>query len=361
MDPSTHSHGPRARVLIVFGGRSSEHDVSLRSASSVLAHLDRDRFAPILLGVRRDGSFCVDPTPDTPTRSLAEIVETGVDIADLRSLAPDLVFPVLHGPYGEDGTFQGMLEVLGLPYVGSGVLASALCMDKSMFKHTLRALAPEIPFVPSIDLDLQATADELDQLVAPILAATGLPCFVKPANQGSSIGISRAESSDELIEALALAARYDHKLVVERAVECREIELAILGDGGPETLVSAPGEIVLPEGAWYDYDNKYTHDVARLQIPAELPAETSARLQELALRAFRAAGCHGLARVDFFVDRRTLAPYLNEVNTMPGFTSISMYPRLLEHTGLSYRELLTRLCELGRARHAARRALRVTR
>lgn len=342
----------------MFGGRSSEHEVSLRSATSILDNLDRERLEPVLLGVRRDGSWCTGALG----LPLADIIARGEPVQDLRALAPDIVLPVLHGPFGEDGTFQGLLEVLGLPYVGSGVLASAMCMDKAVMKRALTQQEPAIPMVPWVELDgRNIGVAELAAAIDRVGAQLGYPCFVKPANQGSSIGISRAGDEHELRVAIEMATRYDPKIVVERAVDAREIELAVLGDGGPDTIVSEPGEIVLPDGLWYDYENKYLKDVAGLEIPATLPAESRAQLKALALRAFRAAGCHGLARVDFFVDRVTLAPYLNEVNTMPGFTSISMYPRLMAHAGVPYSEQLTRLCALALARHEARRALRITR
>jgi D-alanine--D-alanine ligase len=350
---------PAQRLLLVFGGRSSEHEISLRSATEVLAALDRSRFTPVLLGVRRDGGWRTGPVDST----LATIISEGEPVHDLLALKPDLVFPVLHGPHGEDGTFQGLLEVLGLPYVGSGVLASALCMDKVLFKHLLHTQDPPVPVVPWVELDAHAlhTLHDRQQAIGRVQDKLGFPCFVKPSNQGSSVGVSRVVDEDDLVQALALAARYDTKILVEKAIDAREIELSVLGNGEPSTVVSIAGEIGLPAGEWYDYDNKYLKDVATLQIPAQLPAELVTRLRDLALRAFRVAGCKGLARVDFLVDRTTLEPWLNEINTMPGFTSISMYPKLLGHDGLGYTELLTRLCELALAHHAGRQRLSVTR
>jgi D-alanine--D-alanine ligase len=350
---------PTQRLLLVFGGRSSEHEISIRSATEVLAALDRTRFTPVPLGVRRDGGWRTGDV-DAP---LARIVADGEPVHDLRALRPDLVFPVLHGPYGEDGTFQGLLEVLGLPYVGSGVLASALCMDKALLKHVLHTQDPPIAVVPWLEFAAHHlhTVRDRQFILDSVCERLGLPVFVKPANQGSSVGVSRAGDVDELLRALTLAARYDHKLLVERAVDAREVELSLLGNGDGSTLVSPPGEIGLPSGEWYDYDNKYLKDVTTLRIPAELPAEVVARVQDMALRAFRLAGCRGLARIDFLVDRVTLQPYLNEVNTMPGFTTISMYPKLLGHLGIAYADLLTRLCELALAHHAERARLSVTR
>jgi D-alanine--D-alanine ligase len=349
------------RLLLVFGGRSSEHEISLRSATEVLAALDRTRFTPVLLGVRRDGGWRTGTLE--PHVSLAGIVSDGEPVTDLRALQPDLVFPVLHGPHGEDGTFQGLLEVLGLPYVGSGVLASALCMDKALFKHVLHHQTPPVPVVPWVELTDRVTDTLRDRqgAIDTVTEQLGFPCFIKPSNQGSSVGVSRAVNADELLRALNLAARYDSKILVEQAVDAREVELSVLGNGDEATIVSVPGEIGLPAGEWYDYENKYLKDVATLQIPADLPAELVASMQDICRRAFRIAGCKGLARIDFLVDRKTMTPYLNEINTMPGFTSISMYPKLLAHGGIGYAELLTRLCDLGLAHHAERQRLSVTR
>lgn len=350
---------PTRRLLLVFGGRSSEHEISLRSATEILKALDPRRFAPVLLGIRRDGGWRTAP-PGTP---LAAVIAEGEPVSDLRALRPDLVFPALHGPYGEDGTFQGLLEVLGLPYVGSGVLASALCMDKALIKHVLHTQSPAVPVVPWIELhsELLATASERQALFDAICERLGFPCFVKPANQGSSVGVSRVDEEAALQRALSLAARYDTKLIVEKGIDAREVELALLGNGDPHTLVSEPGEIGLPPGEWYDYDNKYLKDVATLQIPARLPASVAAELKATALRAFRLAGCKGLARIDFLVDRSTMAIYLNEINTMPGFTTISMYPKLIEHAGVGYADLIAHLCELALAHHEGRGRLSVTR
>ena len=216
---------------------------------------------------------------------------------------------------------------------------------------------------PGVNLDLTIEGPEAAFARARDAAASfGYPVFVKPANQGSSVGVSRATSPEELDAALELARRYDTRMVVERGIEgAREIELAVLGDGGPDTVVSFPGEIILPEGEWYTYDNKYVDDVVRYAIPVELPEQATAQLRELALRAFRATRCAGLARVDFFVDRSSFAPYLNEVNTLPGFTSISMYPKLMQTIGVPYSDLISRLVDLGISAHARRRGLSIVR
>jgi D-alanine--D-alanine ligase len=348
------------RLLVAFGGASSEHEVSLRSAASVLAAVDRRRFHPIALGIARDGTWRTGPVGDAPTpEELGQLVTSGQPVPDLRALAVDLVFPVLHGPYGEDGTIQGLFEILGLPYVGSGVLASSLCMDKVVQKHLVASAAPDVPLVPWREVSAYVLESEvgLARTVEEIRDALGFPCFVKPVNLGSSVGVSRVDGVDALPEALRVAARYDHRVIVEQGIDAREIELAVLGNGGPESRVSAPGEIGLPPGVWYDYDTKYVNDVATLDIPAVLPEDVAAQMQRLALRAFQVTGCRGLARIDFLLCRKTGTPYLNELNTMPGFTSISMYPKLMAHAGVDQTALVTALCELALSHHRARQGL----
>jgi len=345
----------RTRLLLAYGGASSEHEVSIRSATSVLAAVDRERFDPVPVGIRRDGTF-VHGDADA---DLASLLADGPAVADIRTLRGDLVLPILHGPHGEDGTFQGFLEILGLPYVGSGVLASAVCMDKVAQKQLIATAAPEVPLVPWVD----ARRDAVDSpaLHAEIAETVGFPCFVKPANLGSSVGVVKVIDAAGLVDGLREAAQYDTRIIIEQGVDAREIEVAVLGNGGPETLASPPGEIELPPGVWYDYDTKYVNDVATLRIPANLPDETTARIQTLAKQSFVAAGCKGLARVDFLLCRATGTPYLNELNTMPGFTSISMYPKLMGAAGVEYGSLISRLCELAMAHHAERTSLSIER
>jgi D-alanine-D-alanine ligase len=345
--------------MIVFGGASSEHEISLRSARSVLEAVDRDRFEPLAVGIGRDRVWRTGAPGDDPL----DIVATGTALVDPRALAPDIVFPVLHGPSGEDGTIQGMLEILGLPYVGSGVLASAMCMDKVVQKQVLAHAAPAVPLIPWLQLDGRALAEAagLSDAVARVTGSFGLPCFVKPANMGSSVGVGKAVDVPSLARALVQAAQYDHEIVVEQGIDAREIEVAILGNDDADIVVSPPGEIGLPPGVWYDYDTKYVNDVASLHIPAALPEDTARDIEGLAKQSFLAMGCAGLARIDFLLDRRTGTPYLNELNTMPGFTSISMYPKLMEHAGVAFRDLVTRLCELGLRMHDQRRLLSIER
>jgi D-alanine-D-alanine ligase len=346
----------RTRVVVLFGGVSSEHEISLRSAASVIAAIDRARYEPILVGIARDGTWRTGHAD----RDLADIVAHGDLVHGIASLHPDLVFPVLHGPHGEDGTMQGLLEIANVAYVGSGVLASALCMDKVAQKHLVASAAPEIPLVPwrSIDGRRLGDAAYARETTAAVQRDLGVPCFVKPANLGSSVGVEKVTDIADLLAAAQRAAQYDHTVVVERGIDAREIEIAVLGDGGPDTMTSLPGEIVLPPGVWYDYETKYINDVASYAIPAELSDAQVAAIRASALAAFRVTGCHGLARIDFLLDRGTGVAYLNELNTMPGFTSISMYPKLMAHAGLAYPELVDRLCTLALARHRERSALR---
>jgi D-alanine--D-alanine ligase len=352
---------PTQRLALMYGGRSSEHEISIRSATEVLAAVDRTRFEPVLIAVTRDGEV---KTANAGAESLAEIVAHGQPVDDLRTLLRTCActFPLLHGPYGEDGTLQGLFEVFGVPYVGSGVLASSLCMDKAAFKHHVGAPPYGIPVTPgvSLDIDLEGRAHAFARAHGAA-AELGYPLFVKPANQGSSVGVSRAGDHEQLDAALDLALRYDTKVIVEQGLDAREIELAVLGDGGPSTQVSMPGEIILPKGQWYTYENKYLDDVATYAIPVELPPATTELLRDLALRAFRATRCSGLARVDFLVERGSLTPWLNEVNTMPGFTTISMYPKMMGAAGVGYSQLITRLVELGLEAHARRSALSIVR
>lgn len=350
----------KQRLALMYGGRSSEHEVSIRGATEVLAAIDRERFEPVPVAITREGAFKTGDAAD----GLQAVVDHGDAVDDLRGLLASCacVFPLLHGPHGEDGTMQGLFEVFAVPYVGSGVLASALCMDKATFKQHVAAEPHEIPVTPGVALD--ALAEGREPAIARALAAAdelGFPIFVKPANQGSSVGVSRAGDLGELRSAIELALRYDSQVIVERGLDAREIELAVLGDGGPDTQVSLPGEIILPKGQWYTYESKYIDDVATYAIPVELPPETTQTLQTLALRAFRATRCAGLARVDFLLERGSLRPWLNEVNTMPGFTSISMYPKLMAAAGVPYGELISRLVDLGIAAHERRCALAHTR
>jgi D-alanine-D-alanine ligase len=352
----------KRRVGVVFGGRSGEHEVSLASARSIMAVMDRDRYEIVPIGITHDGRWL---TSGDPLAILAGGDQTAVpaepqDPATGRELVPgatggrfpplDVIFPVLHGPYGEDGTVQGLLELAGVPYVGCGVLASSLAMDKVASKEIF--IAHGLPVAPYRAVKRKRWETDPAAVVADLEIALGYPMFVKPANLGSSIGVSRAGNHAELAAALAEAARYDRKLLVEAAVpNAREIECSVLGNDDP--LASTPGEVV-PSNAFYDYAAKYLDGRSELHIPAAITVGQAARVRELAVQAFLALDGAGLARVDFLLDNLSGELYLNEVNTLPGFTAISMYPRLWAASGIAYPELIDRLIALALERHADR-------
>ncbi|CAB4875609.1 unannotated protein [freshwater metagenome] len=331
------------RVAVLGGGRSSEHDVSLGSAASVREGLESAGHEVIAVELARDGTWSADGTQ--------ALLQAGRGL-----LGADVVFPVLHGPYGEDGTIQGLLEILDVPYVGSGVAASAICIDKIIFKQFMaQAGLPQVAFA-AVDVDRWA-ADRA--AVEREVAALGLPVFVKPARLGSSVGITRVSSADELSAAIEEAHRFDPRAIVEAAAPGLEIECSVLGHAAsPE--VSDPGEIRIlasaSPGGWYDYEAKYTQGGMELIVPAQITAAARERVMKLAAEAFRAAGCSGLARADFFVDGEEVL--LNELNTMPGFTATSVYGHLWERSGLAYPQLVDRLVTLAIERHVAERAHR---
>jgi D-alanine-D-alanine ligase len=321
------------RVAVLAGGRSSEHDVSLASAASVRKGLERAGHAPVMVEIGRDGRWQVDG------RELA--VEPGGGFAEV-----EVVFPVLHGPFGEDGTVQGLLECLDVPYVGAGVLASALCMDKVMFKDLMaRAGVAQVDYR---GVRAERYRADPDAALAD-LADLGLPVFVKPARLGSSVGIVRAAERDELPAALATAFAHDPLAIVEAASTGLEVECSVLGNEDP--VASQPGEVLLAAGesGWYDYEAKYTPGGMELIVPARLPVAVRERVRELAVETFLRVGCSGLARVDFFVEGETVL--VNELNTMPGFTETSVFARLFEASDISYPQLLDRLVALALARH----------
>ena len=349
------------KLVVVFGGRSAEHEISLRSADQVISAARAAGMQVQCLGIQRDGSFVIGNGEESSASAVMQSGRAPEHLVTWLQQA-DVVFPILHGPFGEDGSFQGFLDTLGLPYVGSDVLASAVCMDKAVLKELLSHPRYKLPVVPWLQFHRYDTQD-LPSFANDVAREIGFPCFVKPANQGSSIGVHRVSEAANLLAALQDALRYDDKLIVEKGlVRPREIEVAVLGNGDSQTIVSAPGEIALPGDLWYDYDNKYVSDQSTSTVPADLPAPLIATLQQLARTAFRIAGCKGLARVDFLVDRASLAIYLNEINTLPGFTSISMYPKMMAHAGVSIGELIERLCDLAveQARHRHTRALHRT-
>lgn len=355
----------KLKVGIIFGGRSGEHEVSLRSAESIINALDRAKYEVVPIAITKEGRWlssseatrllpsAVLAQADQHVAILGDPTERGLTYVGGKQAADergklDVVIPVLHGTYGEDGTIQGLLEMADVPYVGCGVLASSAGMDKVIMKRLFReAGLPIVEFVHF--LRTQWEADPL-LIESRIVAELGFPCFVKPANLGSSVGISKATDAKSLGEAIRLAAKFDRKLIVERGVDAREIEVSVLGNDNPQA--SLPGEIVPQTAAFYDYKAKYVDDKgARLVLPAEISPELTAEIQQLAVRAFQAIDGAGLARVDFFLEKDSGRLLVNEINTMPGFTSISMYPKLWEVSGIRYADLLDQLIELAFARH----------
>lgn len=337
------------RVLVLAGGQSDEHEVSISSASSLLRALEGSDVNATALVIGRDGRWL---SVADSQRALSEgKAPTGAQLTLAGAQVTqqfDVVFPLIHGPHGEDGTLQGMLELAGVPYVGSGVLASALCMDKIASKAVLGAQG--IPQVRSVGLT-RAQYHKDPSAILREVSALPAPWFVKPANLGSSVGISRATSEEELKSGIELALRYDRRVIIEEGLtNAREVEVAILGNDDPQA--SVVGEITF-DTEWYDYETKYTPGRAQLHIPAPLPPHVGDRLRELALTAFRVLDCAGFARVDFFYQAESDQLFLNEVNTIPGFTPTSMYTKLWEASGLTYAQLVQRLVELGLERHAA--------
>jgi len=357
----------KLRVGLLFGGRSVEHEVSVTSATCILKALDKARYDVSLVAIDHAGRWHLGSPalpPEAATggeevtlpaipgqHSLVSMSRGPRDVA--RALEPlDVIFPIIHGQGGEDGTLQGLLELAGVPYVGAGVLGSALQMDKEASKRLLAAAGlPVVPWVLIRREELRAGAEAAAQRA---VAALGLPVFVKPANLGSSVGISKVKERGELVPALFEAARYDHKLLVERAVDAREIEVALLGNDPIEASVA--GEI-RTRREWYDYEAKYVDDDTELLIPAPIDAAQSRVAREMAIEAVRVLEGAGLARVDFLMDRHTGELFVNEVNSLPGFTQGSMYPRLWEASGLPYAALLDRLIELALARHREKQEL----
>src|SRR6202140_1816130 len=389
----------KLRVGILFGGRSGEHEVSLLSAASVLKAIDKDKYEVVPIGITKDGRWLTagdaenllqgklvleprhlragDPEATQPAAVLARgeavlvppepvhrqsgLVPFQTDAAltrraSDRAINVDVIFPVLHGTFGEDGTIQGLLELADIPYVGAGVLGSAAGMDKDVMKSLF--LANGLPIVKHVTVLRSAWEKEPKKVEKLVGSRLKYPVFVKPANLGSSVGISKAHDRTELGPAIEEAAKFDRKIVIEQGVggkkqKAREIECSVLGNDQP--TASLPGEIV-PDKEFYDYTAKYLDEGSQLIIPAKLSKAETKKVQELALRAFKAVDCSGLARVDFLMDpgsrNKTRKIYLNEINTMPGFTAISMYPKLWAASGLGYTELIGRLIELGLARHA---------
>ena len=384
----------KLRVGVIYGGRSGEHEVSVASAASIIKHLDRSRYEPVPIRIEKDGRWTLAdkaPTaisaadviehvrleaarPVRPGREAHLVAHPGEDTvlaierrmasaeldpsgaATVTGVGLDVVFPVLHGPYGEDGTVQGLLELANVPYVGAGVLGSAVGMDKAVMKTLF--IARNLPVGPYMVVLRPEWHGDVDAVTRRVTEELRYPVFVKPANLGSSVGISKAKSEADLRTAMELALQFDRKIVIEAGiVNAREIECAVLGNDDPQA--SIPGEII-PSREFYDYEAKYLDDASKVVIPASLRDNEAREVQRLAIEAFRAVDCAGMARVDFFVTRDDGRIYVNEVNTIPGFTTISMYPKMWEASGLSYTALIDRLITLALERHAEKQQLRTS-
>ena len=381
----------RLRVGVLYGGRSGEHEVSLASAAAVVGNLDRARYEPVAIRIEKDGRWSIAERPPS-LMSAAEVIEqarldstrpsrlarevhlvahpsdtTILSIdrsresdagghAVVTGLNLDVIFPVLHGPYGEDGTIQGLLELANVPYVGAGVLASSVGMDKGIMKVVFAAHGlPVCPYTVVRRVDWERSRDET---LLTLERELGYPSFVKPANLGSSVGISKAKDRATLADAMDLAGSFDRRIIVEAAVpEAREIECAVLGNDEPEA--SLPGEVI-PSREFYDYEAKYIDEGSRTVIPADLPQALTELVRRLSIEAFRAIDCAGMARIDFLLSRRDGNIYVNEANTIPGFTTISMYSKMWAASGVPYPELLDRLISLAIERHAAKQLLRTS-
>jgi len=322
------------RVAVVYGGRSGEHEISIRSAESIIAGLDPSKYEVKRVFITKEGRWQPDPLLPEPGGN------PGIDV----------VFPVLHGTFGEDGTVQGLCELAGLAYVGTGVFASAACMDKDFQKRLMKERG-----IPVVDF---ITVSRDDFQIEEICRRLPYPIFVKPANLGSSVGISKVKCRGELETALKLAAEFDRKIIVERGIKGREFECAVLGNEKAEAAI--PCEVI-PSREFYDYEDKYILNTSKTLLPAPLSPDQTKELRRMAVEAYHAMGCEGLSRVDFLMDGDTEELFVNEINTMPGFTSISMYPKMWQASGLEFSPLLDRLIELAMERHAAQKATRYTR
>lgn len=338
------------KIGVIFGGKSGEHEVSLLSATAVIKSIDREKFDVVMIGITKNGQWklydgAVDNIADGSWEITAEPMKVG-DISD----KVDFALPILHGPFGEDGTIQGLFEMLDIPYGGCGVLGSALCMDKICAKEIfIRNNLPTSKYVMALGEDVYENVEKVADMV---LANLKYDIFVKPSNMGSSVGISKVRNREELIEALKLAAKYDRRIIVEEGINCREVETGVMGNRVPEAAVV--GEII-PKKDFYDYNAKYSDDAGtELSIPADLPEKTSEQIREIAKKAYVALDCAGFARCDFFIDKDTGEIYINEINTIPGFTKYSMFPSLWEATGLPFGKQVERIIELGYERYYAK-------
>jgi len=356
----------KLRVGVIFGGRSSEHEISLMSARFVLSMLDPRRYEVTQIGISHEGAWLTgENVLDAMQKGQIEVLQQAALLPDLTfeginivkktehgSLLKlltrlDVIFPVLHGTFGEDGTLQGFLEMAGIAYVGAGVLGSSVGMDKGVFQDVMKA--NQIPVVEGMVVLRSELAGHMDAIIAQAEQVAPYPLFVKPANLGSSVGVSKCNHRSDLLEGILEAARYDRRILIQRGVNAREIEVSVLGNDTPEA--SIPGEVI-PSREFYSYEAKYVDNSSELCIPAPIPEATATQARQLAVKAFKAIDCQGMARVDFLLERETGELYLNELNTIPGFTGISMYPKLWEASGLASSKLVDRLIELALERKA---------
>ena len=365
---SNMADGKKLMVGVLFGGRSGEHEVSLRSASSVIKAMDLKKYDFIEIGIDHNGAWYAGENvleamisgqytnltpatvlPDPGKPGLYKISSDQQRVILEKVAEIDVIFSVIHGTFGEDGTVQGLLELAGLAYVGSGVLGSSLGMDKGVFRDVMRANG--IPIVPTLVVLRNEIEESVEDVIKQAELLAPYPLFTKPANLGSSVGISKCYNQSDLLEGLMDAARYDRRILIEQGVNAREIEVSVLGNDQP--IASVPGEII-PAAEFYTYEAKYHDARSELLIPAPIPIETSEEVRQLAVRAYQSIDCAGLARVDFLLDKDTGEVFLSEVNTLPGFTEVSMYPKLWEASGLSYPDLVDRLIDLALERRSER-------
>lgn len=354
----------KMNVMVIFGGKSGEHEVSLMSATSILKAMNKDKYNIITVGITKDGIWKLyeGPIDEIQSGAWEKIADEGaekkgftthmcllptnkgngmVTLGNGRVEKIDVIFPVLHGPFGEDGTIQGLFEMINIPYVGTGVLSSSVAMDKAMAKKLL-----QVDGIPQAEYDVVMFKEykkDTMEVISRIEGHFEYPVFVKPANMGSSVGITKAHNREKLKEAIELAGKYDRKIVVEEAINGKEIECAVLGNDDP--IASLLAEII-PSAEFYDYHDKYFGGTSQFVIPANLPEDTTKKVRDMAIKVYKLLDCTGLSRVDFFVEKGTNRILLNEVNTMPGFTKISMYPKMMEATGVKYEDLIDRLIEL---------------
>ena len=342
----------KTRIGIVFGGRSGEHEVSIISAKSVVNALNKKKYEVVPLFINKEGKWLLGfdrkllkgrgakqvYLPLDPTKKELVLVEK----SEISTKKIDVVFPLLHGTYGEDGAVQGLLELSGLPYVGAGVVASAVGMDKVLMKRIFKSVG--LPITKYLAILRKQVENKLEDVVGEVERKMAYPIFVKPANLGSSVGITKAHNRKELTNGLATAGEYDRNLIIEQGVDkAREIEVAVLGNDDPKASIC--GEVI-PSKEFYDYEDKYILGKAKLQIPALIPKKLSSKIRKMAIKAFQAIDCSGMARADFLIDPKSGEVYIDEINTIPGFTSISMYPKLWEASGISYKDLIDRLINL---------------